>query len=661
MIHSNDRSLWKSSLAGAARAFSLLIFSALLVMRLIFVLVGETGALLQLLASGAFYMLIRFLLFRKPEIRVRLENFCLLAASLYSMSLFLEPGRNVVWALFLVLVYLAYAGSGRLEMQRSSAALAAFISAFFSLAMFIGSQLVSFGRLEILYFSSWEELALYTLFLYVFKIFGLAAFFFALLYRLFAFLRDKSPAFAKEHSYSFRLWAAGPALVLLFLLCWLPYLAAYYPGIYHPDSIGELNEVLGSEQMMGHHPVFHLMFIKLCLYLGGLFGSVEAGLLCYSLLQMLIQASVFSAAILYLAEKRLSPWLLFPLGLFFALYMAGGFYSIYMVKDVLFGCITLALLLMLTEESLCNKRGVKRGAASLAALTLVSFLFCISRNNGIYAFLLGFLLYALCNRERIKRYAVIYAAVLLLFAGYNYTVYNVMGIAKGRSAEMLSVPLQQIARTVKLYPEELESPEAQVLREVFPDMEQLGGLYKSYISDPVKAENVFSSETFDAEPLRYARAWLGLGLRHPQCYIDAMLLQCYGYFYPNLDVGGTVNLGIPPNSYGIERSESGSLLRSRLSNTYGYYSSNQPTSVFHSIGFAVWLIILSAGIFAATGRAKLAAPCFILLGKWLTILLSPVFCEFRYVYCLFICAPVVLVMSLGLEREPGSRETEAET
>ena len=107
---------------------------------------------------------------------------------------------------------------------------------------------------------------------------------------------------------------------------------------------------------------------------------------------------------------------------------------------------------------------------------------------------------------------------------------------------------------------------------------------------------------------------------------------------------------LTPESYGILRDESGVSLRSRIVNTYGNYSSRQPTAVFHSIGFAVWLIIIAVGIFAATGRGKLAAPCFILLGKWLTILLSPVFCEFRYVYCLMICAPVVLVMSLGLER-----------
>lgn len=650
MICSSDsRSLGKRGLARFAKALSLLIFSALFAMRLMFVLAGETGIPLQLAVSAGLYLLLRLVLLRSGDLRDRIAFFALILACLYSMGYFVEPGRNVVWALFLVLIYLLLSGAGKLDFHRLSANLALFIALFFSLAMFIGYELVNYGRLEILYAGSWEELKLYKLFLSAFELLGLAAFFFSLLYRLFLYLRESSPAFLNSRSYKLKILAAAPLLTALFFACWLPYLLAYCPGIYHPDSIGELDEVTGYAQMMNHHPFFHLMFIKFCLWLGGFFGSVRAGLLCYSLLQMLIQAGVFAAAMIYLAEKRLSPWLLYPLGFFFALYMAAGFYSMYMVKDVLFACICLALLLLLTEESLCNYRGVKRGGGSLAAIVALSFLFCISRNNGIYAFVLGFLLYALCNRERIKRYVLILASVLILFAGYNYVVYNVLGVAKGRSAEMLSVPLQQIARTVKLYPEELDSPEAQVLREVFPNIQQLGELYKSYISDPVKQEGVFSSETFDQEPLRYARAWAGLGLRHVRTYIDAALLQCYGYFYPNLDVGGTVELGIPPNNYDIQRSQSEALLRSRLQNTYGNYSSIQPTSILHSIGFAVWIIIISVGIFVVTGRSNLAAPCFILLGKWLTILLSPVFCEFRYVYCLFLCAPVVLVMALGLE------------
>ena len=114
---------------------------------------------------------------------------------------------------------------------------------------------------------------------------------------------------------------------------------------------------------------------------------------------------------------------------------------------------------MLTEETICREKGLRKGIGWLLALTAVLFLFCISRNNGVYAFIIGFTLYTLANKKYIKRYAIIFVTVMLLFVSYNYLIYNVLGVTKGRTAEMLSVPLQQIARTVKLYPEELESPE----------------------------------------------------------------------------------------------------------------------------------------------------------------------------------------------------------
>ena len=642
-------SLKESSLARVYRGLLLFLFICLAATRIIFVLWGYMEEVMQIAICLAACFAVMYGFRRKTILRERIGNLCLILASVYAMSFFVAPTRNVIWAILAALIFYLYRSLSIMEFQKLSSSLAYFISMLFSLAVFLGSQLVSYGRLEILYFSAWEELRLYKLFFYAFQFLGLNGLFYGILYRIFYNLSSTPPSFVKSHRYKLKVWAAVPALTALFLVCWLPYFIAYYPGIYHPDSLGEMDAVMGYGELINHHPFFHLMFIKLCLYIGGFFGSVEAGLVIYSCLQMLIQAAVFSGVLIYLAGKQVSSWLLYPLGLFLAIYMASGLYSVYMVKDVLFGCICLAALVMLTEETICRENGLRKGIGWLLALTAVLFLFCISRNNGVYAFIIGFTLYTLANKKYIKRYAIIFVTVMLLFVSYNYLIYNVLGVTKGRTAEMLSVPLQQIARTVKLYPEELESPEVQVLTEVFPDIEGLGDLYKTYISDPVKEKGVFDSEAFDRNPLRYAKAWLGLGLRHVRTYIDAMFLQCYGYFYPDLDVGGTIELGLTPESYGILRDESGVSLRSRIVNTYGNYSSRQPTAVFHSIGFAVWIIIISVGIFVVTGRSNLAAPCFILLGKWLTILLSPVFCEFRYVYCLFLCAPVVLVMALGLE------------
>lgn len=636
------------------RIASLFLFSSLFFTRIMFLFVGECSSLLQLSVSILFFFFVRHLLLKNYNVQIQISNFILIISSVYSMSFFVESSRNLIWIILLALIASLFYHVKEIAFDRITSNVSLIISALFSIAVFLGFQLVHYGRLEILYLTSWEELKLNSLVLWVFKLFGLILFFYVFLFKIFSLVKDNCNEIKKEHTYNLKLIAAVPLIAGIFFVCWLPYLIAYFPGTYHPDSFGELDEVLGNDQIMNHHPFSHLMFIKMCMHIGDFFGSFAAGLATYSVLQMVVQAAVFAVVIVYLARKKLSPRLLFPLGIFFSLYMINGLYSTYMVKDVLFGCITLLVLIMLTEESLCNRYGKIRSKKSAVALIFIMFLFCISRNNGVYAFAFGFPLFSLCNREKIKRYLIVFATVLILVSGYKYIIYDVLGVVKGRTAEMLSVPLQQIARTMKLYEEELQSEEAEVLREVYPNIEELGSLYRTYISDPVKNVGVFESEVFDENPLRYAKCWLKLGLRHPRTYIDAMLLQCYGYFYPNLDVGGTIELSVLENRYDIQRNDMHGRFRSRIANTYVNYSSIQPTAILYSIGFAVWIIIASVGLFFVTGRAKLAAPCFILLGKWLTILLSPVFCEFRYVYCLVICAPVVLVMSLGLE--PGRKK-----
>ena len=631
----------------ALRSIALFLFSMLIPSRVIFILLGERSILLVFPLSFAFYLMVRLLLKRSmvPSLSLRISNFLLCIACLYAMGFFIEPNRNIIWAVLFAFLYFLFHSVNSMSFEPLISKVSLFLAGIFSIAIFWGYQLVYFGRLETLYIGSLEELMFYSMAMWSFKLLGLIIFFYLLVYKLISLIVEKFHIISRQHSYTFKVCAAVPLLTGIFFICWLPYLAAYCPGLYHPDSLGEIVDSQYYPQISNHHAFLHPSFIKLCLMLGG--ASLQRGLIIYSVAQMLIQATIFSIVLVFLAKNNLSPWLLYPLGIFLATYMIIGLYSVYMIKDVLFACTMLLALLLLYRESLSAIRGEREGWLSLLGLIVVMFLLCISRNNGLHAFVIGFPLFWLCNRERTKRYAIAFLCVLVLVFGYKHLLYDALGVTKGRTAEMLSVPLQQIARTMKLNEAELDSTEAQVLREVFPNIEELGGLYKSHISDPVKYPEVFNSEVFDQNPGRYARAWLGLGLRNIRYYIDAMFLQCYGYFYPSLDVGGTVELSILED-IGIERFERSELMRSRISNSYFYYSSSHSGSILYSIGFAAWVIVFGVGVFFATGRAKLAAPCFLLLGKWLTILLSPVFCEFRYVYCLVICAPVVLVMALGL-------------
>lgn len=594
----------------------------------------------------AIFLLLEFFSRRLRFDFTKINLLLMIVASAYSFSYLLEPGRNIVWFFVVFFVCLLFSKMRELGPNKYCNKAASFTAFFFALFIFVGYQLKFCGRFEFIYANAWEEFRLHEFFLYLFRFAGLFSFFYAVLRILFSYVSNdedkslKSPHFAHPFC-RFCLYS------LLFMALWLPIFIAYYPGIYHPDSFGAISEQLGDSALSNHNPIIYQLLIRFCLSVGQATQSMRFGLGLYSLIQMLIQAMTFAAVIVYMQKKQCAPGLIWALAAFFGLNVVISFYSVYMVKDVIFGAIALLLVLALTEEANQIRENRDANSGSLLGLIILAFLFSVWRNNGMYAFLFGFLLFALINWKRWKRYLITLVAVLLLIAGYKYLIFNILDAEKSRTAEALSVPLQQIARTMKLYgEEELSSDEVQILREVFPEIEDLGSLYKSHISDPVKAIGVFESEVFDSDPARYANAWMKLGLRHPRTYIDAFLLQCYGYFYPDLDVGGI--LEYLPNSYLDEPwSNQFSALRSRLHNTYGSFASLQPTAIFYSIGFAGWVLLFSAGIYYVKGIGRLASPLLLLLGYWLTLLLSPVFCEFRYAYCLVLCAPVSLALSLG--------------
>ena len=89
---------------------------------------------------------------------------------------------------------------------------------------------------------------------------------------------------------------------LLIFLAWIPGLIASYPGIYAYDSVFQM-EYYESGVINLHHPLIHTYLLGFFVQtLGGLFGNLELGMLCYSLFQMLCLSAVFACVCVYLKK-----------------------------------------------------------------------------------------------------------------------------------------------------------------------------------------------------------------------------------------------------------------------------------------------------------------------------------------------------------------------
>ena len=627
------------------------LLSGLIISRLFFIIGFErrTGILIitVLLLALVLYYCFRMIKFASTNNEIVFFSIVYGVPACYGFSFFLPFTRSIVWLILFAMcactIYHVFCFHVSKRTYLASASLAILFSAF----IFVGYQLVNYGRFELMYFTSWSEPKFINLFLLLFCGFGLFFFFHIIL--MFVLQKLSSLNFCMD--YHCLKWPLPLRLLLLtsiIFICYLPYFISNYPGIISPDSAQEIYQQLGYDPLSNHHPIVHQIFIGCCLKIGAIFESLELGVAVYSLTQMIFLAFVFALSVDYIFILSGNVFLCTGILLFYAFFMVNGFFSVTMWKDVPFAAFCLLFTLLLTDEIIREKRQLKEKLFSIIGLITVGFMLCTMRNNGYYAFILGFPVFIFFNRKNFKKYAIVYLSLLLIVSSYQKLIFDDLGVVKSRTAESLSVPLQQIARTEMLHgSEEQSSIEFEILSEVFYNLDKLGDVYKSFLSDPVKSVESFNSEQFDTDPLRYLGCWARLGLRHPTTYIDAFLLQCYGYWYPDLDIG-IVSTGVfdYANRLELEPSQKNSALKNKLLDTKHDIGSSQPTAIFYSCALMIWIIFLAAALMIINLQYDLMSLCAIPAAIWLTTLLSPVFLEYRYVYSLSVCAPFLIALAI---------------
>lgn len=599
-------------------------------------LVVSTGLLIFLVYA----FVLRAIDKKRDNIRL---NFYVLSSALactYGFAVYLETEKSLLWLMLYVLcaVFL-HKGLGR-EAGKHTRILSLLLGLLFALFLFVGFQLEEFGRLEVMHRA--DDLS--NLFVQLSYFAGQALLLFSVLSEFFTVMREKSFSEGDDDKLLIK---NGLLRVLIIaagiILLWMPYFIAYYPGNLSYDSFYEIRQQMGIQPLSNHHPYLHQLFIALCLKFAS--GNLEYTALIYSCVQMCFMALCFATCIVFLGKMKVSKFVRTAVFLFYGLFLVHPFYATTIWKDVPFAAVALLLMMaMIWEHSSLNK--VKPWF--YAVMVGLCFLFCLLRSNGWYSFLLGFPLYILCNRDRWKKLTAVFAAVLLLVSGYNRILYDVVGAEKPSVGEALSIPLQQIARTVKNDPQALEHKDVAVLKELFTDYKALPERYMSGLSDDVKAEGMFLPEVFEEDPLKYVKSWVRLGLKHPKDYIDATLMQNYGYWYPDVSYWIVCDT-IYPNEFELVQSPKMEELRRSIATLIVMITEMKPISIIFSLALMVWLMMISAGLLCLKGKGGLASPMILLGGVWLTTLASPVYCEYRYLYSIVVCVPLFLAMASGVK------------
>lgn len=439
--------------------------------------------------------------------------------------------------------------------------------------------------------------------------------------------------------------------VSVILLCWTPVFLAYYPSVFAYDAEGQLYQVIAHDYST-HHPLIHTLFLGAFFKLGGnVFGSYQTGMALHSVVQMVLMAMIFAYAMLVLYREKTSRTARMILLLFYALFPTNSILALSTTKDVLFSGLVLLYVIKLYEWL---RGGGRKKKGFVPGFILISVLMLLFRNNAVYAWLLSQLvMLCFCGRKKMlsRRYAAAVLVTVALFAAGSAMLKTAVSAQSGSPREMLSIPLQQMARTRVCHEEEIAPDMRRQLDSYLPS-EWVFAAYNPYLADPVKNRAVIHDD-----PAGLVKTWVRLGLQFPAAYVDAFLENSIGYWYvadkTHASIYGigtqsgfgylsTDNRTMPAGCEIVEHSFAPGLraFMERIVSD-NEYQKIPVLSVIFAPAFYWWLFALYMAFFWSRKEYEMLLPGLFLAAYYLTLLLSPAVL-IRYMYPFVVCVPVML-------------------
>ena len=453
---------------------------------------------------------------------------------------------------------------------------------------------------------------------------------------------------------------------------WIPGFLAYYPAICAYDIPVQLEQIL-SGSYIDHHPILHTLLIKGTMDFGKkLFGSANAGIGCYALLQMLFLSGAFAFGVHTLYSHHMKKRWLVIVQMLCMLYPFHIYMSISVTKDTIFSAFFLITLLALS--------GMLEGRKAYAPLFFAAGTgMILFRNNGKYAFLVllvflsgGFVFGK--DRRPFWGKALLLAAGTFLAGNLALAgIFKATGAEQGDKREMLSIPIQQLARTmiyhggIGVTPED-DGAMSEADRALIGDfiLDEAYREYRADFTDPVKRHTNTYVARYRAKD--FLTTYAGLFLQFPGDYLNAVLAVDAGYLYPgdvshayiNAQEGEAAGGGYVQTRWDEGRlGEAGIFRDSQWTGLFrrmekwaddNAYLRMPLLKYFFVPGVWIWFYLLLAGWLLLNREFVKCIPLTLVFGYFLTLLLGPTV-QLRYLYPMMAAFPFLLGLAVLPQRE----------
>ncbi len=434
------------------------------------------------------------------------------------------------------------------------------------------------------------------------------------------------------------------ALPVCLFLCWIPCFLAGYPGFYNYDVNAQVPQVMYDEvSYSAHHPLLHTLFVGHIITLGYRWREIlNDGIALHSIIQMLICAVCFSYLIQYICKitgKRIFGILAFC---YYAFFPVIPMFAMSTTKDVLFSLL-LQICVVLIFEMFINLSDFFASKRKIAIFVVTAVLMCLFRKNGIYIVMAMIpFLFVLCKKYK-KKCILLFGMIIFLSLFLDKGLIWVLDAKEGSGEELLSVPMQQVAR---VYCEQGEEAfDAEELELIYSGIssDDLSN-YNPFLSDNIK--NYFDYEVIRKNPSAFLTLWLKKGFQYPTEYGKAFLDNTYQAWYPGTSVysdpddNSTYYFNMAMRAGGERDSKAPKLLKfyEKIASEY-YYQKIPVVRLLFSIGAMFWVALFTWSFAVYQKNKPLYLAMLPVLLCCATVFLGPISLV-RYYLVLFYGFPV---------------------
>lgn len=443
----------------------------------------------------------------------------------------------------------------------------------------------------------------------------------------------------------------GIAGGLAALLCWGVFYVAYYPGATSIDSYYIILQALGEIDLSDAHPFTYTLIAKLFVGLGNALGGITLAVGLFTLAHLLFSCFAVAYLVYWLAKRGLCKLFLVATVVYFAASPIFGSLSITLWKDMPFSICVMLYVIQLIEvvESGGQRLKTLKGAAAFVAAT---FFTSMLRHNGFYVVIVMTLLLTVLYVIKLKKACVRVVAVILaaaLLVPLTRNVYYACGVAKGSSVEAISVPVQQITRTV-VKKGNISDDQRHKLAQFFDLTRE--EIYDPLLADPAK--NSVDKGYFNEHKGEFLSLWLDLFKENKGHYASAYLLLTSGYWSP-----GVKDVIIDPRANymeaaGVKKAVVPALVQR---SPWGHVAEFDTVS----IGSLVWTMLFCMVLLLYKKQYWYITALLPIVGVWMTLLVAtPAYCSYRYIYVLPLAMPLIMFLAIaspGVKKGEGKKET----